>query len=137
VYASGIPLEIVPLEMTARTLLCREEVHDWNELGRAGAMFAAGTLGWIQMVQQRFNSRGCNLHDPLAAACLLAPELFEFMEIEPAVDLHTGKTHIIRSGAIGSQIRLVTNFDGERIGRLLLEGFAAAFGAARVESGRV
>ncbi len=109
VYNSGVPMVIIPFEMTRRTRLLREEVVGWNCEGPL-ALFAEGTLSWIEQMRVNCNMEGCHLHDPLAAAYLLRPDIFETRGFVPAIDTVTGHTRQ-ESWNETSPHRLVTNFD--------------------------
>lgn len=123
VYGCGLPIDIVPFEMTSRTLLRRSDAEPWRMMGRAGEALYQGTSDWIHVMETRLNMHGCCLHDPLAVACLLRPDLFEMTPIVPFVDEQSGIT-TIASRDPGSPVRLATDFDLERFHRFFLESMA-------------
>lgn len=110
VYRSGIPTVVIPLEMTTRTRLHRADLARWESTGQAGATFVTGTHNWMDKMKQCYSMEGSHLHDPLAAAYLLKPELFQLEGIVPEIDTQTGLTRIGAKDP-DSPVQLVTNFD--------------------------
>ncbi len=76
VFNSVAPLLIVPLDVTMQTFM---RVHDQDRLDAAGtplAVYLGRTVRpWVTWLAQRFGRDGCPLHDPLALAALIDPEV--------------------------------------------------------------
>ncbi len=68
VMKSNLPLTMVGLDVTLRTLLTKNETKQWRELGTAsGKAFADITDFYIDAYYNLdIDKRGCALHDPLA-----------------------------------------------------------------------
>lgn len=68
VMKSNLPLTMVGLDVTLRTLLTKNETKQWRELGTAsGKVFADITDFYIDAYYNLdIDKRGCALHDPLA-----------------------------------------------------------------------
>jgi inosine-uridine nucleoside N-ribohydrolase len=93
VLTSSAPVLLVPLDVTLRTFL---RLGDVDRLERAGTPLAA-YLGqtvrpWVSWLARRFERDGCPLHDPLALAALIRPELVEVREACADIELRGSLT---------------------------------------------
>jgi purine nucleosidase len=87
VFGSGIPIVVLPLDVTHRVLSTKERVSRLENLGnRAGALIAAllRSHGLIESKQMATN--GGPLHDPAVIAYLLQPSLFSGRMINVTVE---------------------------------------------------
>jgi purine nucleosidase len=77
VFGSGIPIVVLPLDVTHQVLSTKERVSRLENLGnRAGALIAA-ILRSHGLIESKQTARdGGPLHDPTVIAYLLQPELF-------------------------------------------------------------
>lgn len=75
VMKSNLPLTMVGLDVTLRTLLTKNETKQWRELGTAsGKVFADITDFYIDAYYNlNIDKRGCALHDPLAVGVGIDP----------------------------------------------------------------
>lgn len=75
VMKSNLPLTMVGLDVTLRTLLTKNETKQWRELGTAsGKVFADITDFYIDAYYNLdIDKRGCALHDPLAVGVGINP----------------------------------------------------------------
>ena len=75
VMKSNLPLTMVGLDVTLRTLLTKNETKQWRELGTAsGKAFADITDFYIDAYYNLdIDKRGCALHDPLAVGVGIDP----------------------------------------------------------------
>ena len=75
VMKSNLPLTMVGLDVTLRTLLTKNETKQWRELGTAsGKAFADITDFYIDAYYNLdIDKRGCALHDPLAVGVGVDP----------------------------------------------------------------
>lgn len=75
VVKSNLPLTMVGLDVTLRTLLTKNETKQWRELGTAaGKAFADITDFYIDAYYNLdIDKRGCALHDPLAVGVGIDP----------------------------------------------------------------
>jgi inosine-uridine nucleoside N-ribohydrolase len=89
VLGSGAPLLVVPLDVTLRTSM---RLDDVDLLDAAGTPLASylGRIArpWISWLAERFGEDGCALHDPLALAALLDPEVIGTRTAYADVELH-------------------------------------------------
>jgi inosine-uridine nucleoside N-ribohydrolase len=97
VLASGVPLLIVPLDATTRTFMRLADVDRLDAAGTALADYLGHTVRpWITWLADRFGADGCALHDPLALAALLDPDVIRTraasVDIELCGRLTRGRT---------------------------------------------
>jgi purine nucleosidase len=102
VLNAGVPLRFVPLDVTERVLIYPEDL-DTPVSGRPSAHTRSSTTFWRDLLQhtfefyvERIGYAGCHLHDPLAIAAVVWPELFSFreafVEVETAGEVTRGMT---------------------------------------------
>ena len=87
VFGSGIPLVVLPLDVTHQVLITKERVSRLETLGnRAGALVAAilRSHGLIESKQK--GTDGGPLHDPTVIAYLLQPSLFSGRNVNVTVE---------------------------------------------------
>jgi inosine-uridine nucleoside N-ribohydrolase len=76
VLTSAAPLLVVPLDVTLQTSLHLDGVHRLAAAGTPLTDYLAGAvLPWVTWLAERFGRDGCPLHDPLALAALLDPDV--------------------------------------------------------------
>ncbi len=97
VFRSGIPLTVMPLDVTHKALTTRARVDAFAALGNeTGRMVAAWTDFFERFDKEKYGSEGAPLHDPCTIAYLLKPDLFTGrrinVEIETQSDLTRGMT---------------------------------------------
>lgn len=97
VFGSGIPIVVMPLDVTHKALTTRARVEAFRALGnQSGRMVAEWTDFFERFDMQKYGSEGAPLHDPCVIAYLLRPELFSGrhinVEIETQSDLTLGMT---------------------------------------------
>jgi purine nucleosidase len=97
VFKSGVPLNVMPLDVTHKALTSRTWVEEMRSLGtEAGRMVAAWTDFFERFDVAKYGSQGAPLHDPTVIAYLLRPDLFTGrhinVEIETFSDLTLGMT---------------------------------------------
>ena len=77
VFGSGIPLVVLPLDVTHQVLSTDERVNRLEKLGnRAGTLIAAMLRSHGLIESKMLGSDGGPLHDPTVIAYLLEPSLF-------------------------------------------------------------
>lgn len=106
VFGSGIPLVVLPLDVTHQTLSTKERITRLENLGnRAGSLIAAilRSHGLIEIKQMGTN--GGPLHDPTVIAYLLQPSLFSGRTVNVTVEtrgeLTVGETVVDWRGVTG------------------------------------
>ncbi len=94
VFRSGVPLVIMPLDVTHKALTSREWVEGMRALGTpVGRAVASWTDFYERFDTAKYGSLGAPLHDPCVIAYLLNPGLFQGRHVHVAVEL-TG-THTL------------------------------------------
>ena len=97
VFRSGVPLVVMPLDVTHKALTSREWVEEMRALGTpVGQAVASWTDFFERYDTAKYGSEGAPLHDPCVIAYLLEPSLFTGrhinVEIETGSDLTLGMT---------------------------------------------
>lgn len=97
VFKSGVPLTVMPLDVTHKALTSRDWVDAIAGLGsETGRMVAAWTDFFERFDVAKYGSHGAPLHDPTVIAHLVRPDLFTGrhvnVEIETGSDLTLGMT---------------------------------------------
>ena len=97
VFHSGIPITLIPLDVTYKCLLTIADVERLNKINSPIARFVRdATAVYMEFYKKYENFDGCALHDPLTLATIIAPELFTYEEHHVDVDISggvsTGKT---------------------------------------------
>ena len=97
VFRSGIPLVVMPLDVTHKALTTRPRIEAFRALGtRVGEAVASWTDFFERFDMAKYGSEGAPLHDPCTIAYILRPDLFTGrhvnVEIETSGRLTTGMT---------------------------------------------
>ena len=96
VFKSGVPLVVMPLDVTHKALTTRPRIEAMRALGHIGEVVASWTDFFERFDMEKYGSEGAPLHDPCTVAWLLAPDLFSGrlinVEIETTSDLTLGMT---------------------------------------------
>jgi len=87
VFRSGVPLVVMPLDVTHKALTTRARVEAFRALGtHAGAVVASWTDFFERYDMAKYGSAGAPLHDPCVIAYLLKPDLFDGRHINVEVE---------------------------------------------------
>ncbi|MCF6369405.1 nucleoside hydrolase [Rhizobium halophilum] len=97
VFASGMPIVMIPLDVTHQLLTTKERVAKIAALGTRPAQVLVDWLAFFERFdEEKYGSEGGPLHDPTVIAYLLKPELFSGrhcnVEIETQSELTVGMT---------------------------------------------
>jgi purine nucleosidase len=97
VFRSGIPLVVMPLDVTHKLLTRKDRVKRMAEIGTRPAIAMVEMLEFFERFDvEKYGSDGGPLHDPTVVAYLLKPELFQGrdcnVEIELTSELTVGMT---------------------------------------------
>lgn len=121
VFRSGLPVTLVGLDVTMKTLLPRCKLQEWHEKGTPISRFLAGAASfYINFYENKYPGiGGCALHDPLAVGVAIDPTLCrtETMPVEVELqDEFVGRTCAGRNGASagGPAINVCLEVDAER-----------------------
>lgn len=97
VFKSGVPLVVMPLDVTHKVLTTRARVEALRGLGTEVGRVAAEWADFFERFDmEKYGSDGGPLHDPTVIAYLIAPDLFKGrhinVEIETTSELTLGMT---------------------------------------------
>ncbi|WP_417724938.1 nucleoside hydrolase [Salipiger sp.] len=97
VFRSGVPLTVMPLDVTHKALVTKERNDAFRAIGTpVGEAVAQMTEFFERFDKEKYGSLGAPLHDPCVTAWLLKPELFTGrhinVEIETKSPLTLGMT---------------------------------------------
>jgi purine nucleosidase len=88
VFRAGVPLVVMPLDVTHKALTSRDWVEKMRGLGtRVGQAVASWTDFFERYDTAKYGSQGAPLHDPCVIAYLLRPDLFGGRHIHVAIEL--------------------------------------------------
>jgi purine nucleosidase len=133
VFASGIPIVMMPLDVTHKALTTRVRVERFRALGTKAGAATAQLLDFFERFDEhKYGTDGGPLHDPNVIAYLLKPELYTGrhcnVAIETQSELTLGMTVVDWWGVTDRQPNAIVirdvDHDGffdlliERIGRL-------------------
>jgi purine nucleosidase len=91
VFHSGIPITLIPLDVTHKCMLYAEQIKQLNQHETPITRFVAdATATYIKFTKDKTGIEGCALHDPLTLATIIAPELLTFEEHYVDVDISGG-----------------------------------------------
>jgi len=99
VFASGIPIVMMPLDVTHKVLTTAARTRKIRAVGTRTAIAVADMLEFFERFdEEKYGSDGGPLHDPCTIAWMLRPEMFSGrdcnVEIETKSDLTMGMTVI-------------------------------------------
>ncbi|TJZ93044.1 nucleoside hydrolase [Paracoccus gahaiensis] len=87
VFGSGVPLVVMPLDVTHKALTDRDWIEAMRALpGRCGPAVAGWTDFFERFDTAKYGSQGAPLHDPCTIAWLLEPGLFQGREINVEIE---------------------------------------------------
>jgi purine nucleosidase len=97
VYHSGLPITLVPLDVTYQCILTQADVDRLLAIDSPITRFVAdSTRFYMEFHDEYQDIQGCIINDPLALALTFAPELVETRSLYVTVDIHSplslGKT---------------------------------------------
>ena len=133
VFASGIPIVMMPLDVTHQLLTTKARVSKVAALGTRPAQVLVEWLAFFERFDiEKYGSDGGPLHDPSVIAYLLKPELFSGrdcnVEIETRSELTVGMTVVdwwrVSGRKPNAKVMRDVDADGffdllaERVGRL-------------------
>lgn len=88
VFRAGVPLVVMPLDVTHKVLTTRARIAAIKALGSPVAEAVASWTGFFERFdKEKYGSEGAPLHDPCVIAWLLKPELFKGREINVEIEL--------------------------------------------------
>lgn len=91
VFHSGMPITLVPLDVTYQCLLTAGDVAQLKESGSPIADFIDQSTRFYMEFHDSYQSmRGCVINDPLAMSLAFAPHLCSYQELYVDVDISGG-----------------------------------------------
>ncbi len=91
VYHSGMPITLVPLDVTYQCILRPDDVQRLQKINSPiPAFLAEATRFYMEFHNEYQNIDGCIINDPLALALTFAPELCTYEELYVDVDISGG-----------------------------------------------
>ena len=132
VFASGVDLVVMPLDVTHKALTSADWVAGMRALGnRAGQAVAGWTDFFERYDREKYGAHGAPLHDPCTIAFLIRPDLFSGrrinVEIETTGRFTTGMTVADWWGVSGrtANALFIRDIDRDGFFALLTERIAA------------
>lgn len=93
VFSSGIPIVMMPLDVTHKALTTPDRLQRFRDIGSAAGSAVAGMLGFYDRWDMaKYDLPGGPLHDPTVIAYLLEPDLFSGKETSVEIDIAPGPT---------------------------------------------
>lgn len=131
VLASGVPITVIPLDVTHRVLSTPQRLAALRALPNRCGPAVATLLGDFEEARtSRFGERGKALHDPCVIAYLLRPDLFRGHEVNVAIEiaspLTAGMTVVDWWSVTGrpANAKFMTEVDADGLYDLLTAGLA-------------
>lgn len=128
VFRSGIPITMMPLDVTHKALTLPERVERFAALGTAAGRCVHGMLDFFDRHDvEKYGTDGGPLHDPCVIAYLLEPDLFSGrrvnVRIETNSELTMGMTVVDWWGVTGLEpnAMVIRDVDADRFYDLLVE----------------
>ena len=90
VFHSGIPITLIPLDVTHKCLLLQEHVDRLMKIPSPISRFIRDAIQVYIQYSSDFGYLGCALHDPLTLATIIAPDLLTLKEYYVDVDISGG-----------------------------------------------
>ncbi len=93
VFTSGIPIVMMPLDVTHKALTTPDRLQKFSDLGTPAGDAVAGMLGFYdRWDKNKYDLPGGPLHDPTVIAYLLKPELFAGKHVPVEIETAPGPT---------------------------------------------
>jgi purine nucleosidase len=93
VFTSGIPIVMMPLDVTHKALATPERLQRFRDLGNRSGRAVYGMLDFYdRWDMEKYGMPGGPIHDASVTAYLLAPDLYQGREVHVEIDIGTGPT---------------------------------------------
>ena len=131
VFASGVPVTMMPLDVTHKALTRTDRVAALRAIGNRTGVAVAEMLEFFERFDEaKYGSDGGPLHDPCTVAWMIAPDIFNGrpcnVEIETASPLTMGMT-VVDWWQVSSRPHnalVIGDLDAERFFALITERLA-------------
>jgi purine nucleosidase len=127
VFHSGIPITLIPLDVTHKCLLLQEHVDRLMQIPSPISRFIRDVIEVYIKFSSDFGYAGCALHDPLTLATIIAPELLilkeYFVDVDISGGVSMGKTFadILNVTKKPANMKVAMNVHGEDFIELFLQ----------------
>jgi purine nucleosidase len=127
VFHSGIPITLIPLDVTHKCLFLQEDVDRLMHISSPISRFIRDAMEVYLKVSLNWGYPGSALHDPLTLATVIAPELLTLREYYVDVDISggvsMGKTFadILRATKKPTNMQVAMNVRGEDFVELFVQ----------------
>lgn len=128
VLTSGIPLVMMPLDVTHKALIHRGRIERFRDIGSPAGRAVAGMLDFYDRHDmEKYGTEGGPLHDPTVVAYLLEPDIFDgrscHVEIELTPTAAEGMTVVDWWGVTGKEPNtlVIDELDDEQFFDLLVD----------------
>ena len=131
VFHSGIPITLIPLDVTHKCLLLQPHVDRLMQIASPISRFIRDAIEVYLKFSSELGCAGSALHDPLTLATILAPELLTLKEYYVDVDISggvsMGKTFadILKLSKKSANMKVAMNVRGEDFIELFLQRIEA------------
>jgi len=93
VFASGIPIVMMPLDVTHKALTTQDRIDRFRQLGTKVGKATAELLEYFERFdEEKYGTDGGPLHDPNVIAYLLRPKLYSGREINVEIECQSQLT---------------------------------------------
>ncbi|OCA88090.1 nucleoside hydrolase [Bacillus sp. FJAT-27225] len=92
VFQSGLPVTMVGLDVTMQTLLPKEQLEEWQNIGTPLSGFLYQIVGFYMNAYLTQGINGCALHDPLAVGAVIDPAFIKTKPMHIRVDCSESET---------------------------------------------
>ncbi|BBI36426.1 nucleoside hydrolase [Cohnella abietis] len=102
VFQSGLPITLVGLDVTMKTLLPRTRLQEWRNKDTKLSQFVADAADFYMNAYETWNPGigGCALHDPLAVGMVIDPSFCRTEAMHVEVDVGEGSPSLGRTYAV-------------------------------------
>ena len=127
VFHSGIPITLIPLDVTHKCLLKQEHVDRLMNIDSPISRFIRDAMEVYLEASFQLGYEGSSLHDPLTLATIIAPELLTlkeyYVDVDISSDVSMGKTFadIPKVWKKPSNMKVAMNVRGEEFVELFLQ----------------
>ncbi|HEX6285986.1 MAG TPA: nucleoside hydrolase [Acidimicrobiia bacterium] len=93
VFTSGVPLVMMPLDVTHKALTTPDRLRRFTEIGTTAGSSVAGMLRFYDRHDiEKYGMEGGPLHDPTVIVYLLSPDIFAGKEVAVEIETAPGPT---------------------------------------------
>jgi purine nucleosidase len=127
VFHSGIPITLIPLDVTMKCLLKQEHINRLIKINSPITRFIKDAMDVYLKASLELGQEGCALHDPLTLATVIAPELLTlkdyYVDVDISGGISMGKTlaDILKVTKTPANMKVAMDVRGEEFIELFLQ----------------